>query len=314
MITTTIHQARVVRSMLLTIPTRAHPKVAFTRLCRSATACCRAEPRAARQTNVRHDEHAVAQLTFDRPEHGDLGAVGGDLQVARRREEVCPSAPTRSKEQRCCISPHGGLQSSGVDAEIRADRGRLLRIGNWIPDLRPSETAAPIVAEPRRSALVAPDEVRRVLAALACPDRGLPIDDRTQRLTEPVSVTDTSAADPRQGARHRRRRREGRSRVVRMRAQACDRQPVTHNPYPRRHGLRWSRGLPQPSQNARIPRDPRCAGPRLAARLVSGLLLPQQRPADPAPRGHAQRGGRCAPQPHASTYRSAAHGADPAGP
>ena len=78
-----------------------------------------------------------------------------------------------------------------------------------------------------------------------------------------------AAAVGHRGVRHRRdRRRAPRGRADRRR----QRRSRCAGPPPGRHRVRRGEGVPRPAAHARVPRDGRCSGARLAARLVPGVL------------------------------------------
>ncbi len=68
------------------------------------------------------------------------------------------------------------------------------------------------------------------------------------------------------------------------------RRPRRVRPPPRRHGVCRGEGLSRPRPVARVPRDGRGAGARLAARLVPGVLHPLVGSAGAAPGGVGRRG------------------------
>ena len=119
-----------------------------------------------------------------------------------------------------------------------------------------------------------------------------------------------AAAAGRVGVRHRRHRR-GASRV------GAD---GRHLGRPRRdrlapgdHGVGRSQGVPRPPSNVGVPRDGRCAGARMAARLVPGVLHPLVRPAR-SPSGRVgRRGGPDLRRPEPTLVGDAADGSDSRG-
>ena len=79
------------------------------------------------------------------------------------------------------------------------------------------------------------------------------------------------------------------------------------------HGVGRSEGVPRPSSNLGVPRDGRCPGPRMAARLVPLVLHPLVRLACSPPGRVGRRSGPHLRGSKPALVGHAAHGTDPRG-